>query len=634
MAEMIEEAIEQLEKPPAVLVAGAFLLASLLLPLVGYRQADALAWVTVLICGIPILEGAVERLVGRRGLARISSDLLISMAMVASIVIGELFAAGEVAFIMAIGEILEDMTTRRARKGLHKLISLAPETARIVEGGTVREVPAEQVGAGDIVRVLPGERIPVDGEILVGESSVDQSIMTGESLPVDVGPGAEVYSGTLNRFGSVDLRATKVGQESSLSRLIRLVREAEENQAPIVRIADRWASWLVPASLVVAVATYLLTGDAVRAVTVLVVFCPCALVLATPTAIVAAVGQAARNGVVVKSGEALERMGRVSAVAFDKTGTLTRGELEVSDVLPLGELSRGELLAAVASAEARSEHPLARAILAGAQAEGLALPDATGFAMTAGRGVRAEIGGEAWLAGNEGYLVESGVSLGPEVRGALEELRAQGKACVIAARGGAVEGILALSDAVRPEAAHMVAELKAMGVRPVLLTGDNARAAGTIAAGLGIADVRADLLPGQKVARIAELQRSATVCMVGDGVNDAPALKSADVGVAMGAMGSDIAVEAADVALMSDDVSRLPYLKWLSNTCVRTIRVAIALAMSINLVGVILSVKGLLTPVTGALVHNCGSVFVVLLAALLYERRYPGFSAERQTAGS
>ena len=624
MTKTIKKINDVLAGPPATLLAGAFLLASLLLPMAGRPKAELLAWVPVFVCGIPLLYLALWRVVHNPGISKISSALLICMAMFAALFIGELFAAGEVAFIMAIGAILEDKTTERAKKGLRKLISLAPETARVVRGAGTEEVPIAQVAPGDVVRVLPGEAMPVDGEVVAGETSVDQSVMTGESLPVDVGPGDEVYSGTVNRFGSVDVRATKVGQDSSLSRLIRLVQEAEDKQAPAARIADRWASWLVPVALAIAVVTYLVTGDIARGVTVLVVFCPCALVLATPTAIMAAVGQATKHGVIIKSGEALERMGKVDAIAFDKTGTLTRGELEVSDVVSLGALSQRDLLVAVASAEARSEHPLARAIVARAQTDGLALADAKDFRMEAGRGVTATLGGDTWLLGSERFLTENGIALDEAARTELDALRDQGKASVVAARGDKVEGIVALSDTMRPEAASMVAQLKSMGVRPVLLTGDNARAARTMASHVGIEDVRADLLPDQKVSSVAELMQGATVCMVGDGVNDAPALKTADVGVAMGAMGSDIAVEAADVALMTDDVSRLPYLKWLSNTCVRTIKGAITLSMCINFVAVTLSVLGVLNPVTGALVHNCGSCFVVLLAALLYDRKYPG----------
>lgn len=607
---------------PMTIVGGVFLLASFLLPRIGIPAGEYLAWVCVVICGIPLLYLAIRRVIHNKGISKISSALLISMAMIAAILIGDLFAAGEVAFIMEIGALLEDMTTARARKGLKKLIALAPETGRVIRGGTETVIPAVEIQKGDILRILPGETIPVDGVITVGETSVDQSVMTGESLPVDKAVGDEVFSGTQNRFGSIDVAATKVGEDSSLRKLIRMVEDADRNQAPTQRIADRWASWLVPVALLIAVIAWLVTKDIVRGVTVLVVFCPCALVLATPTAIMGAIGQATKHGVIIKSGEALEKMGKVDTVAFDKTGTLTYGRLEVSDILPTAELSEAELLRLAASAESRSEHPLGKAITEKAKNEGISLWETANFKMAAGKGIYAEIGGKPYLLGSEKFLTERGVIMDDAASAALNRLRAAGKASVIVSCENHVIGIVALSDALRPEGAAMVKALAQMGTRSVLLTGDNRKAAEYFAAQVGIKDIRADLLPENKVENVTEMMRSGKVCMIGDGVNDAPALKTADVGVAMGAMGSDIAVEAADVALMTDDVSRVPYLKWLSNTTVKTIKGAITLSMCINFVAVTLSVLGILTPTTGALVHNAGSCFVVFLAALLYDRKY------------
>ncbi len=607
---------------PMTLVGGAFLLASFILPRLGYPAGEKLAWVCVVICGIPLVYLAVWRIIHNRGIAKISSALLISIAMIAALLIGDLFAAGEVAFIMEIGALLEDMTTERAKKGLKKLISLAPETGRVLREGREATVPVEQIGVGDTVRVLPGETIPVDGVVLSGETSVDQSVMTGESLPVDVAPGDGVFSGTINRFGAIDIQVKKASADSSLQKLIRMVQEAEDHQAPTQRIADRWASWLVPVALTIALLAWLVTGDIVRGVTVMVVFCPCALVLATPTAIMAAIGQATKHGVIIKSGEALERMGRVDTVALDKTGTLTYGRLEVSDVLPTTDMTPDGLLALAASAERLSEHPLGKAIAE--RAKDMPLLPVSDFRMDAGKGISAAIDGRRYQLGNEKYIVEGGVPLDGDTRAALDQLRGEGKASVVVADDARVVGMIALSDALRPEAADMVRRLGDMNTRAVLLTGDHATAAQFFAARVGIKDVRADLLPEEKVGIVNELKRTGTVCMVGDGVNDAPALKTADVGVAMGAMGSDIAVDAADVALMTDDISRLPYLKWLSNATVSTIRTAITLSIGINFAAVTLSVLGVLNPTTGALVHNAGSCFVVLLAALLYDRKYRG----------
>lgn len=604
------------------IIGGIFLIASFILPRMGYPKGEYLAWICVIISGIPLLYLSIWRIIYNKGISKISSALLISMAMIAAILIGDLFAAGEVAFIMEIGALLEDMTTRRAKKGLKKLISLAPEKARVIQNGAESCVAIERVAIGDIIRVLPGETIPVDGRIISGETSVDQSVMTGESLPADKTVGDNVFSGTINLYGSIDFETTKVGRDSSLQRLIRMVEEADKNQAPTQRIADKWASWLVPVALFIALAAFLITKDIVRGVTVLVVFCPCALVLATPTAIMAAIGQATKHGVIIKSGEALEKMGKVDTIAFDKTGTLTFGKLEVTDIISLGEMTDKELLSLAASAESRSEHPLARAIVEKAGTCGLAITETQDFKMTAGKGITAGISGVTYALGNECFIAQIGCVPEREAARALDKLRLEGKASVIVSDTEKILGIIGLSDVLRPEAADMIERLEKMGARSVLLTGDNKKAAEYFAKTAGISEVRADLLPEQKVENIEALKTQGKVCMIGDGVNDAPALKIADVGVAMGAMGSDVAVEAADVALMKDDISRIPYLKWLSNTTVKTIKGAIALSMCINFAAITLSVLGILTPTTGALVHNAGSCFVVLLAALLYDRKY------------
>lgn len=618
---------------PMTMVSGAFLLLDLIPHLsetfggapvrFPFLPFDS-AWVTVLISGIPLLYLAIWRIVHNPGISKISSALLICIAMFAAIAIGDLFAAGEVVFIMAIGALLEDATTNRAKKGLKKLIRLAPTQGRRVRDGKEELVPAEAIRQGDVLRILPGETIPVDGTILCGETSVDQSIMTGESLPVDKGVGEKVFCGTINRFGSIDITATKVGEDSSLQKLIRMVQQAEEKQAPMQRIADRAASWLVPVALLIAVLAYVFTANLITAVTVLVVFCPCALVLATPTAVMAAIGQATKHGVLIKSGEALEKMGKVDTIAFDKTGTLTYGRLAVSDILSFTDtLSETELLSLAASAEARSEHPLGKAIVACAQEKNLPLSEAFGFQMTAGKGIFAEVDGRRLLCGNEKFLREHGVRIEDRVNAALERLRTQGKASVFVAEGQTCIGVLALSDVLRPEAKEMVSRLSSMHTRTVLLTGDHQTTAEYFAQKIGISEVRAELLPEEKVQGVEALQAEGRkVCMIGDGVNDAPALKTADVSVAMGSMGSDIAIEAADIALMSDDLSKVPYLKRLSNATVKTIKASITLSMCINFVAIVLSLLGLLTPTTGALVHNAGSCFVVLIAALLYDRKF------------
>lgn len=621
---MIKKLNDILAGIPATLVGGIFLLMSFIFPRVNIILPADPAWVTVFICGLPLLYLAVKRIIYNPGISKISSALLITIAMIAAIIIGDLFAAGEVAFIMAIGAILEEMTTDRAKKGLKKLIALAPSQGRRISNGSEEMIPAEKIRENDILRILPGETIPVDGKIISGETSVDQSVMTGESLPVDKAVGDDVFCGTINRFGAIDIKATKVGEDSSLQKLIRMVREAEDKKAPMARIADKCASWLVPAAFMIAVITGILTDNLERAVTVLVVFCPCALVLATPTAIMAAIGQATKHGVIIKSGESLEKMGKVDTVAFDKTGTLTYGKLKISDIVSFNDdFSAEDILYLTASAESKSEHPLGKAVYSSALSSGIKTAETEDFRMMSGKGVSAKIAGKTYYCGNEKYLCQYGILLNEKAGEKAEELRKQGKAMIFTASETECLGLIALSDEIRPQVGKMVSDLAALHTDTVLLTGDSKNAAEYFADLSGIKNVYAELLPEEKVMQISKLlQQHKTVCMIGDGVNDAPALKTASVGVAMGSFGSDIAVEAADIALMSDDLSKIPYLKKLSDATVKTIKFSIALSMCINFIAVTLSVAGILTPTSGALVHNAGSCFVVLIAALLYDRKF------------
>lgn len=621
---MLKKINDFLADIPMTIVGGVFLVISLVLSLMGNKILIDPAWVSIIICGIPLLYLSVWRIIYNHGISKISSALLITFAMIAAIAIGDLFAAGEVAFIMAIGAILEEKTTERAKKGLKKLISLTPQKGRRVSNGREETIAAEDIKMNDILRVLPGETIPVDGNIIEGATSVDQSIMTGESLPVDKTVGDSVFCGTINRFGTIDIRASKLGEDSSLQKLICMVEEAENKKAPMARIADKAASWLVPVALFIAIVAFIVTNDIVRAVTVLVVFCPCALVLATPTAIMAAIGQATKHGVIIKSGEALERMGKVDTVAFDKTGTLTNGNLVVKDIYPFeNDIDKPLLLRLTASAESYSEHPLAKAITAYAKEENVKLFKIENFNMIPGKGISAVIRGEKLFCGNAAFLKEQRIEMNSMAEQILEQFRREGKAVILVADAKKLLGAVTLSDTLRDTSADMIEKLRKIGTHAVLLTGDHKQTAEYFAKQVGITDVHAGLLPEQKVSEIAALQEAGkTVCMIGDGVNDAPALKTADVSVAMGAIGCDIAVEAADIALMSDDIAKIPYLKRLSNACVKTIKFSISLSLFINFVAITLSLLGLLTPTTGALVHNCGSCLVVLIAALLYDRKF------------
>lgn len=578
------------------------------------------AWGTIVISGLPIVFHAFSTLIKHH---RISSPFLITIAMAAAISIGELFAAGEVALIIAIGEILEDMTIDKAKKGLERLLDLTPTTGRkVLADGRDKVVLLSDIKDGDILRVLPGETIPVDGIITKGNTSVNQAALTGESLPVDKEAGEAVMAGTINCFGAFELKVTAI-KNTYLQRMIKLVEEAQDKKAPSQKIIDKWAAILVPTALIIALITYFITGEIIRAVTVLVVFCPCALVLATPTSIMAAIGQAAKYGVLIKSGAALETMGKVNAIVFDKTGTLTSGTLQVVDVISLDKkLSSSHLLALTASLECCSEHILAKAIVQKAQADKLSFFPIDDFQMEAGKGVYGSYQHTKVWVGNLKFMRENNITISDAVFLRINNLQNEGKAIVIIAQNTTICGIIALADTVRPESRSTLSTLQKFGIESFILSGDNQATVRHLAQQLEIKHIFYELLPTEKVEKIRELQHSGKiVCMTGDGINDAPAMKIANVGVAMAGIGSDITIDASDIAFINDSLANLPYVYKLAQKTITTIQTNIILSMCLNFIGITLSVMGILTPITGAILHNAGSVLVVLNAARLYDKK-------------
>lgn len=616
-----------INEPRPTVICVAISAIALVLSLIGcaWKGLDV-AWIAIVLCGVPIVVGAIKAMVTE---FNIKADVLVSIALVACIITGEWFAAGEVAIIMQIGSLLEDYTANRAKKGLSQLIDLTPRTARRiivesvklkVESYSEEVIPVEQVKNGDMIRILAGETVPVDGIIVKGMTSVNQSVMTGESIPVDKKLGDELISGTMNQMGVVVMRATKTSDDSSLQRMIKLAQETDADKAPIVRLADRWASWLVLVALLCAVGTWFITDDFMRAVTVLVVFCPCAFILATPTAVAAAIGNATKYGILIRTGDALERLAGVCRVAFDKTGTLTYGRPEVVGITPLSDgMNEEEILHYAAIAESHSEHPLGKAIVKKVSDGNIDILSDRAIekaAITALDSMPEVIAGEGIKAKYKGKEIFVGRADNNDEQ--VKKWFDKGATVVTVIIDGREAGIIALADTVREDASAVITSIKSKGIEPTLLTGDNNSAARTIAQGVGISDVHSDLRPEDKMTFIRQYNdANENVCMVGDGVNDALALRTAYVGVAMGGVGSDIAVESADVVLVSDDIRHLPYLFCLAAKSMSKVKQNIIVSMIINFGAIILSVMGVLTPITGALVHNVGSVFVVVNAALL-----------------
>lgn len=580
------------------------------------------AWITVVISGIPIFYWGFRLLIKNK---KMTASLLISIAMIAAIFTNEIFAAAEVAFIMALGGILEDLTINKAKKGITKLLNLAPKTARklIINDTEVNEeiIPAKNVKKDDVIRILAGEDIPADGVIISGETSINQSIMTGESIPADKTTGDIVYSGTTNCFGVIDVKVQKSYEDSSIQKLIKLVKDAENKKAPTQRIVDKWAAILIPSAVLFAVIVYLITGEISRAVTILVVFCPCSLVLATPTSIMAAIGQATKNGIIIKTGEALETIGLCDVFAFDKTGTITNGKLTVSDIEAFDGSNPDEILYLAASSEKKSEHPIGKAIVQYALEKDFKLNELKDFKMLSGKGIYANLDNKRIIIGNEKFITDNDIEIPSEIKKAVNSKRLEGKVALLVVVDKVPKGMIALSDSIKDSSIKALMKLNEKA-DTLLLTGDNSLTADYFAKKSGVKTVYSGLLPKEKALKIEELQKeNKKVCMTGDGVNDSIALKIANAGVSMGTFGSDIAIESSDIIITGDDLIKIVYLRNLSLECIKTIKTNITISMCINFVSLTLSALAILNPVSGAIVHNIASILVVSNAALLYDRK-------------
>ena len=605
---LVKDAILDQKIPFACIIIGTIALFASFIA----EWAWPIVFIPILICGVPIIWGAIVGVVKEHD---ITADVLVSVAIVASVLIGEYDAAAEIAIIMQIGGFLEEATVNHANASIMRLVSMRPATARVVTDGIERVVPVGEVAMGDTVRIVPGEVVPVDGVVISGNTSVNNSILTGESVPVDVGPGDRMSSGTVNMFGSVDIRVDRVGDDTTIARMTMIIENADAGKSKVVRTADRWAVYIVVIAFAVSILAYLAFQDIYRSVTVLVVFCPCALILATPTAIMAAAGNMSKRGILVKDGGAVERMASVDTLLMDKTGTVTTGRIVCHRFESTSASYDTETIAsAVSAVESRSEHPLGKAVTVAHQGP---LDEVDGFEYIPGRGVSGTVRGMKVTAGNEALMRERCPANLDRTLEVCERVREEGFTVILAGIDGTTAGFAILSDTLKDESIQSVADIKGLGIRTIMLTGDDHRVARKMTDELGMDDVVWECLPEDKLRTVTLVEEEGSACMVGDGINDAPALKRADVGIAMGGIGNEMATESADIVFVDDDISKLGRVIRLSRRTLLTIKAGIAFSIALNSVAMVLAVFGLMGPIAGALVHNIGSVIVIVMAALL-----------------
>ncbi len=559
-------------------------------------------------------------------LRKITAGIMVVLALIGTTYVGEYLAGAIVAFMMISGEFLEDITLNKTRNAVKALIKLVPEVARKKIDGEYQEVSLRKIRVGDMLLVRPGEGIAVDGVIISGQAAINESSITGESMPVDKTIGDKVYVGTLNENGVLEIEAEKIGNDTTLGKIIKTVRMAQENKGDVQKIADRFAVYFTPLILSICVLVWFLTHDLMRVMTILVIACPCALVLATPTAVVASVGNAAKRGVLIKGGITLEKAAQITTLCVDKTGTLTRGKPKVVDIRGFSAIAEDELLMSAAIVEKNSQHPLAKAILEYAYSKGIMdIPDSKDFKMMFGRGIKVQYDHASLEVSNAKALMDTDIIENREAADYLKEQESQGRTALVVIRDRRVIGGLSIADTLRDDMKSAIQRIKDTGIqRIIMLTGDNEATAKSIADQVGITEFYANLLPEDKLEIIKSLKQAGEkVAMIGDGVNDAPALMLSDVGIAMGAMGTDVAIESSDIALMSDDMMMVSETFALSKRTYGIIKQNIWIfAVLVNVAGVFFSSLGILSPIIGAIIHNVSSIFVVLNSARMLTYTY------------
>jgi len=580
------------------------------------------AFVNAAIAIIAVIFGGLQRFIsGFKDIfkRKITVNVFVVVALIATMAVGEFRPAAIIIFIMAVAGALESYTLDNTRKSIRDLLDFAPQMATVRREGAEVIIPVVELHVGDVVVVKPGARIPVDGVVIAGASSVNQAPITGESMPVEKFAGSSVFSGTLNESGRLDIRTEKVGEGTTLARIVHLVQDAQGTRAPVQNMADRFTAWFLPTVVLLAIIAFVISGDIKVAVSVLLVACPCAFAIATPTAVTAGVSNLARRAVLVKGGIFLELGHKIKHLLVDKTGTFTFGRPKVENIISFNGKSEEEILRLACIAEKYSEHPLARSILAAGKERKLDIPDPDHFASAPGMGVEARWSDAKILVGKPAFLTEAGVPIVAHVELEIAKQSEQGRTAVLVAHNNEVIGLLAIADEIRPDIAENIRLLKTMGVeRITMLTGDHPQVAEAVAKTIGVDDFIAELLPEQKQEFVKVLQSEGHIVgMIGDGINDAPALALADVGIAMGAAGTDVAIETADVTLMNDNLSGVADFMWMSAKVMRRIKLNIFFSMIYNVIGLALGVMGMMTPIIAVIFQEAGCVTVVFSSTLL-----------------